>query len=175
MSEGKKPRQSMTRRQFLGYTLGGVGGFLGATMLIPMVRFAIDPALTAAGNTNLVKIGPVDQFTSEPVEVKFRITQVDGWYESQPTLIAWVSKLENGDILALSNICKHLGCSVAFGTDPNNPERYFCPCHMGLYEKDGLNVPGTPPLLPLDQYTTEIKDGNLYLGAIIPNFVAKEA
>jgi menaquinol-cytochrome c reductase iron-sulfur subunit len=168
MSEEKKPKQSMTRRQFLGYTLGGVGGFLAAGMTIPMLRFAIDPALQTEGGSDLVKIGPVDQFGPDPIEVKFQITQVDGWYSSKPTMIAWVRKTEDGKIQALSPICKHLGCTVTWG-NADYPDQYFCPCHLGLYEVNGANVPGTPPLKPLDEYVSEVKDGVLYLGQIVPN------
>ena len=32
----------VSRRQFLSYTLTGVGGFMAAGMLMPMLRFAID-------------------------------------------------------------------------------------------------------------------------------------
>ena len=35
----------VSRRQFLSYTLTGVGGFMAAGMLMPMVRFAVDPVL----------------------------------------------------------------------------------------------------------------------------------
>ena len=35
----------VSRRQFMSYTLMGVGGFMASGMLMPMVRFAIDPVL----------------------------------------------------------------------------------------------------------------------------------
>ena len=35
----------VSRRQFLSYTLTGVGGFMVSAMLMPMVRFAVDPVL----------------------------------------------------------------------------------------------------------------------------------
>ena len=38
-------KHNVSRRQFLNYTLTGVGGFMAAGMLMPMVRFAIDPVL----------------------------------------------------------------------------------------------------------------------------------
>lgn len=38
-------RHRVSRRQFLNYTLTGVGGFMAAGMLMPMVRFALDPVL----------------------------------------------------------------------------------------------------------------------------------
>ncbi len=37
----------VSRRQFLTYTLTGVGGFMAAGMIMPMARFALDPALKA--------------------------------------------------------------------------------------------------------------------------------
>ena len=40
-------KQRVSRRQFLSYTLTGVGGFMAAGMLMPMVRFAVDPVLKA--------------------------------------------------------------------------------------------------------------------------------
>ena len=38
-------KDRVSRRQFLSYTLTGVGGFMAAGMLMPMVRFAVDPVL----------------------------------------------------------------------------------------------------------------------------------
>ena len=38
-------KRNVSRRQFLNYTLTGVGGFMAAGMLMPMVRFAVDPVL----------------------------------------------------------------------------------------------------------------------------------
>ena len=35
----------VSRRQFLNYTLTGVGGFMVAGILMPMTRFALDPVL----------------------------------------------------------------------------------------------------------------------------------
>ncbi len=35
----------VSRRQFLNYTLTGVGGFMAAGILMPMTRFALDPGV----------------------------------------------------------------------------------------------------------------------------------
>lgn len=164
MSE-KKHRVS--RRQFLTYTLTGVGGFMAAGMLMPMVRFAIDPVLKSTGEQELVQVVSVDKITTEPQRFDFQVHQVDAWYESEEPRSAWVYK-DGDNIVALSPVCKHLGCTVAWNEDPGNPNMFFCPCHYGLYEKDGTNVPGTPPIKPLDVYVSEIKDGFLYLGKAQP-------
>jgi menaquinol-cytochrome c reductase iron-sulfur subunit len=164
MSE-KKHRVS--RRQFLNYTLTGVGGFMAAGMLMPMVRFALDPVLRPAEETELVQVVKVDELTEEPQRFDFKIKQKDAWYESEETRSAWVFK--SGDkITALSPICKHLGCTVGWNNDPANPNQFFCPCHYGRYEKDGTNVKGTPPIAPLDVYVHAVKDGYLFLGKAKP-------
>lgn len=157
----------VSRRQFLSYTLTGVGGFMAAGMLAPMVRFAIDPVLQPADEGEMVAVMPVDEITTEPVRKDFKVHQIDAWYESDVQMSAWIYKNEAGEIVALSPICKHLGCTVNWS--PEGHENYFfCPCHDGLYEKDGTNVPGTPPPQPLDVYDMEVRDGTLYLGKARP-------
>src|SRR3954464_13655556 len=137
-------KERVSRRQFLNYTLTGVGGFMAVGMLMPMVRFAVDPVLKgeAAGNFIATK-QKVSELTDEPVRVDFTFKQKDAWYESEVTNIAWVYK--DGDkIVALSPICKHLGCTVGWNTNKEHPNQFFFPCHYGRYEKDGrigLDVP----------------------------------
>lgn len=158
----KKDR--VTRRQFLTYTLTGVGGFMAAGMIMPMVRFAIDPVLANEAAGEMVAVAQEKEITNEPKRFDFKVKQVDAWYESEEPKSAWVYRQDNGEILAMSPICTHLGCTVNWNENPDYPNQFFCPCHMGLYEKDGTNVPGTPPTRPLDVYVYEVKDGTLYLG-----------
>lgn len=162
-------KNRVSRRQFLNYTLTGVGGFMAAGMLMPMVRFAVDPVLKgqAAGNFVPTK-QKADELTNEPTRVDFSFDQKDGWYESEVTNTAWVFKDDNGEILALSPVCKHLGCIVDWNTSKEYPNQYFCPCHFGRYTKEGINIKGTPPIAPLDVYDYQIKDGYLQIGKANP-------
>ncbi|MBO8170729.1 MAG: ubiquinol-cytochrome c reductase iron-sulfur subunit [Bacillaceae bacterium] len=164
-----KNGKDISRRQFLNYALMGTGGFLAAGILSPMLRFAIDPALKTSDVGDMVAVGNVEDFGSEPKRVDFKVHTVDGWYESESVKSAWVQVTEDGEILALSPICKHLGCTVNWNTSPEHPDMFYCPCHDGLYYKNGVNVPNTPPLAALDAYETQVKDGKLYLGALKPN------
>ncbi|RCW64924.1 ubiquinol-cytochrome c reductase iron-sulfur subunit [Saliterribacillus persicus] len=163
---GKK--QPVSRRQFLNYTLTGVGGFMAAGMLAPMVRFAIDPVLQASSGGDLKAVAQVDELTTEPQRFDWTIDQVDAWYESEVTKSAWVYKTDNDEIMALSPVCKHLGCVVNWQGDPDHPEQFFCPCHDGRYYKDGVNVPNTPPNAALDVFEHEVREGTLYLGNAKP-------
>jgi menaquinol-cytochrome c reductase iron-sulfur subunit len=163
-------KHRVSRRQFLNYTLTGVGGFMAAGMLMPMVRFAVDPVLKADAAGDFIPTKQkVADLTTEPVRVDFSFEQKDAWYESEVTNTAWVYKDDAGKVVALSPVCKHLGCTVDWNTDKSHPEEFFCPCHFGRYTKDGMNVKGTPPLAPLDVYPTKEKDGFLYLGKAKPH------
>ncbi len=166
MSEKK---QQVSRRQFLNYTLTGVGGFMAAGMMVPMLRMAVDPVLQPSTAGDFVSVDlAVEDITSDPQRVEWQVEQVDGWYKSKPTKVAWVFKNEDDEIIAHSPICKHLGCFVTWEGSEDHPNEYFCPCHNGRYYKDGTNVPNTPPMAPLDEYEQKVENGMLYLGDAKP-------
>ncbi|HLS08273.1 ubiquinol-cytochrome c reductase iron-sulfur subunit [Lentibacillus sp.] len=167
MSDDKQP---VSRRQFLNYTLTGVGGFMAAGLMVSPLRMAIDPVLqkgSSEGDFTNVKLAEED-ITTEPQRIDWEVEQVDGWYESTVSQTAWVYKDDNGEVVALSPICKHLGCVVSWEGSDEHPERFYCPCHDGLYYKDGMNVPGTPPTAGLDIYEHKIENGMLYIGKAQP-------
>lgn len=165
--------ERVSRRQFLTYSLASVGGFLASGILFPMVRMAVDPVLKHGEEGEFVKVGTVDEFNDVPKEVPFTKPVKDGWYETEEKLTAWIMKDENGDILALSPICTHLGCTVNW-EGGGNENRFFCPCHFGLYYKNGLNVPNTPPPEPLQKYEVKIEGNDVYLGPLQPNPVTEK-
>lgn len=154
----------VSRRQFLSYTLTGVGGFMAAGMLMPMVRFALDPVLQQHDSGDFVPTSQkIADLTETPVKVDFTFEQVDAWYKADVTNTAWVYK--DGDkIVAISPVCKHLGCMVDWEHKDGHKNQFYCPCHAGRYEKNGANIAGTPPLGPLDEYEVQEKDGYLLLG-----------
>ena len=45
------------------------------------------------------------------------------------------------EVVALSNICPHLGCKVHW--EARN-ERFFCPCHAGVFDSEGMSTGGPP-------------------------------
>ena len=162
----------VTRRQFLTYTITGVGGFMAAGMLMPMVRFAIDPVLQTKAEGDFILTGQkVADLTDTPIKVDFSFEQVDAWYKAETTESAWVYK--NGDeIIALSPVCKHIEDVVNWEGDPTLKNEFFCACHAGRYEKTGVNIPGTPPTGALDQFEVSEKDGYLMLGKKFANSFA---
>lgn len=62
-------------------------------------------------------------------------------------------------VKALSTTCTHLGCTVYWQQDKN---RFYCPCHQGVFNPDGEVVSGPPPK-KLNSYNTEIIGNNVYI------------
>ncbi|WP_438445628.1 ubiquinol-cytochrome c reductase iron-sulfur subunit [Gorillibacterium sp. sgz5001074] len=160
-------KREMSRRQFLSYTLGGTGGFLAAGLTVPMIRFAIDPVLKPKKAADWIKVVEESKVTKEPKSFKFQIHQVDGWYESDVELEAWISIDDKGKIFALNPTCKHLGCTVNWNGNTKFPEQYFCPCHEAHYDKNGKNLAVAPA--PLDEYDVKIENGFVYVGQLHTN------
>lgn len=158
-------RKEMSRRQFLTYTLGGAGAFMAAGMVLPMIRFAVDPLLKEKSDGAFVKVVEVSKITNEPQEFKFQIRQVDGWYVNNPEQTAWIRKDDEGNLYALSPVCKHLGCTISWNTE--NTNQYVCPCHGAHYSVEGKNLSVAPKAL--DEYSLKVENGFILLGPIKPN------
>jgi len=69
----------------------------------------------------------------------------------------YISRLEDGSVLAMWHRCTHLGCTVPWRKDE---DRFHCPCHGGIYNKKGEVLAGPPPR-PLDLFPVEIVDGEI--------------
>lgn len=65
-----------------------------------------------------------------------------------------------GDFVALSTVCPHLGCAVHWESQNN---RYFCPCHNGVFDPSGLGTSGPPEGQRLEAYPLKIEDGLLFI------------
>ena len=62
----------------------------------------------------------------------------------------------DGSYIALSQICTHNGCSVAYNDNRMHME---CPCHGGTYDLQGNVISGPPPA-PIKKYTVT-KNGEI--------------
>jgi cytochrome b6-f complex iron-sulfur subunit len=65
----------------------------------------------------------------------------------------------HGQFTALSAVCTHLGCTVAFNASANV---FQCPCHGGKYDRDGNVIAGPPPL-PLERLKIKVEDDKIIL------------
>ncbi|HYH52766.1 MAG TPA: ubiquinol-cytochrome c reductase iron-sulfur subunit [Solirubrobacterales bacterium] len=155
--------ESMTRRRVFTVAAQGIGGLAGAAIILPAVGFAVAP-IFHRGKERWEAVGPVGDFVEETYrQVVF--TETEGIGDAGKTT-AYVRKgstdLEEneGEIIAVSNRCAHLGCPVRFVEAAGN---FICPCHGGVYDFVG-KVLGGPPVRPLDRFQTRIRKGQVEIG-----------
>jgi Rieske Fe-S protein len=65
----------------------------------------------------------------------------DGWYETRKEQVVYIDK-DGDSYRALSATCTHLGCRVSWNTQTKH---FHCPCHGGIYDRDGSVISGPPP------------------------------
>ncbi|MEA3460488.1 MAG: Rieske (2Fe-2S) protein [Bacteroidota bacterium] len=63
------------------------------------------------------------------------------------------------EVKAISTVCTHLGCTVFWQKDR---QEFFCPCHNGSFDKNGVVIAGPPPA-PLDLYPVELEGDNVFV------------
>jgi Rieske Fe-S protein len=148
-----------SKRSFLAALLG-VGSFVvGAILALPLIRFALFPLIRKTTELKASPVGNVGEFSSltEPMMRTIQIEQVDGWRKTVSEKAVYVMKDSQGQLLVLSSICPHLGCTV-----PWNKEKkaFACPCHGATFAADGSRT-GGPALRGMDSLATSVQDGQL--------------
>ncbi len=70
--------------------------------------------------------------------------------------------VDAGAFVALSSTCPHLGCQVHWESQNN---RYFCPCHNGVFDPTGKATEGPPADAgqTLLEYPLRVADGMLFI------------
>lgn len=136
----------------------GLGmGLVGVMLTVPAFGFLLSPLFTHQKNV-WVTVGPIDDVPVNHPTALFAQVPVGTGYPTPPVpRVVYVVRKENGDILALSNICTHMQCDVHWDPTLGN---FLCPCHGGLYDINGGNVGGPPPQ-PLPQWVHRLRtDGD---------------
>lgn len=137
---------NVSRRKFLSSAFMTLGVGLGAgTALVRAGQFLIPEEKEKTLNEVLIaKVSDITEKEPLPIEI--------GGSK------ALLMKTEEG-FVAFSRKCTDLGCLVSW--DKAN-EKFVCPCHQGVYDKNGKNISGPPPR-PLDRFEVVQKGDMLYM------------
>lgn len=132
------------RRRVLRWLLAG--GILA--WVAPMV-YAVGKFLSfqsVLGGSTTSKLSASDLTPDAPA----KLVEIEG----EPVIV--VRELDN-QIRAFTASCTHLGCIVSYRPQlligQKQEPGFYCKCHGGKYDANGVNIPGTPPKSPLTEIT----------------------
>ena len=160
-SSGRLSQQQheASRRKLLIWLSLGSGSLAAAAAGYPVARALLDPAFQRGGKGGWQTVGQQSDFPlGKTVLVTFTRPAARGYGGDVKKDTAYLTRRE-GDWLALHNVCMHLGCPVRH---QDGSGLYFCPCHGGVYNAEGLNVAG-PPKVPLQRLGVRLQGQEVQL------------
>ena len=148
-----------------------IGGIVGFVPLLVGLRNFFNPLLRSKDDDKVdeaVRIATLDDIAEVGKEVyRFKVNaiRIDAWSKHPPGPIGAVYvRRDSNDPKVLpkvyTSVCPHLGCSVDYKEDR---EQFVCPCHGGIFAKDGSLVDPETAVPPrgLDELEdVEIRNGN---------------
>ncbi len=149
----------VNREEFLKLLSLGLSGVIGLIVGIPGVSFIVN-YLFVTKEPKWVKLGPIADYTEgETLRVGFKDPYILPWDGVSGRRAAWVRRQGDDVFTVFAVSCTHLGCPVRW---ESAADLFLCPCHGGVYYKNG-DVAGGPPPKPLHRYPVRIVDNNLHI------------
>jgi len=147
----------MNRRSFTIRLLTLGGAVLALLVLVPVIGALFAPLLKKIPK-KWRRVGDIDDFkVGETVLVSFENASPLKWSGLSSKTASWLRRVSEDEFVAFAINCTHLGCPVRWMADA---EIFLCPCHGGVYNKDGSYAAGPPPH-GLNQYPVRIRDNQV--------------
>lgn len=151
-------KNSVSRRKFMAWSVGAINVAVFGAIFAPVLGFLGSP-LRHRQSKQWVPILDEDALAEgETKEVPFTVRVKDGYETVDRTYVVYLVRSEDG-IVALDPSCTHLGCRIKFQADK---DRYFCPCHGGVFDRSGAVVSGPPPK-PLVRHEVQVREGKIWV------------
>ena len=100
----------------------------------------------------------------DPVKLDYVKRKMDGWNVIESPSSVWVVQ-QKGEWVAFDPHCTHLGCPYRWDA---SKQAFLCPCHGGIFTKDGSVVSGRPPK-PLLRFPVKVEGGTIF---VLPEGIA---
>jgi Rieske Fe-S protein len=152
-------REPTGRRNFLAVLVFGVLGSIAAVIGALLGKFfAASLFIRPRRREGQIPLGPVSRFRDarEPVPAFYELEVPDGYLTRKEKGRVYIVA-DGNQFSCLSTTCTHLGCSVRWDA---RRQQFLCPCHGGVYAKDGTVVSGPPPR-PLARLPVTVVAGQL--------------
>jgi menaquinol-cytochrome c reductase iron-sulfur subunit len=152
-------KHEISRRNFLMKVGLGLGGVAATAVAIPVIGALLAPLLQKK-KQSWRTVGVIDDFTIGSTSlVKFINSDPVPYAGVTAKTAAWLRRNAENDFIAFSVNCTHLGCPVRWEPEA---ELFMCPCHGGVYYKDGSVAAGPPPK-ELTQYAVRVYNGEVQI------------
>jgi len=164
-SEQPESPECVSRRNFFAKLCIGLSGVCAVILGVPLVGFIVAPLFRKTPE-KWITLGKTSDFeVGKTVNVTFMDPSPLAWAGITAKNAAWLRRASETEFIAFSVNCTHLGCPVRWLADA---ELFMCPCHGGVYYKDGTVAAGPPPH-PLIRYEVRVVNGEVELkSAAIP-------
>jgi len=141
----------VSRRRFLSRVtngiltvIGGIVAFIGGGAALSSTARKADNWLTASSLLDLPD--------NQPTPVTLTVSRLDGFRQVIDRKTIFLVKTGEAEVAAIDSTCTHLGCLVSWDAQS---QVFRCPCHGGVYDKNGAVMDGPPPM-PLQKVATRI-------------------
>jgi len=163
MSKGAKDGAMGTKPGRRALVLAAVAGScaIGAAVAGPAAVLVLAPAGARGAGGRWIPTLRLDQLhEGEPKRAAIVEDRRDAWSIERGVELGSIWLVRRGDdVIALSAVCPHLGCSVNAVVDGPGGERGFaCPCHTSAFGLDGGRRGGPSPR-GMDTLATRIVRG----------------
>jgi menaquinol-cytochrome c reductase iron-sulfur subunit len=155
--------EAISRRRFFEKLSIGLASFCAAVVGIPLVGFIIAP-LFRKPPEDWVTVGKVNDFQ---IGKTVSVTVIDSsplpWAGVTAKNAVWLRRENENNFIAFSANCTHLGCPVRW---MEGADLFMCPCHGGVYYRDGQVAAGPPPH-PLFRYDVRVENGEVKMKSVV--------
>ncbi len=157
MDNSTESKKMINRRGFIVKLLSAFSTLIALLISIPVIGALIAPVIRNP-RQQWRAVGKVDDFSiGKTVLVKFKDASPLPWAGVTDQTASWLRRAGDKEFIAFSVNCAHLGCPVRWIQDA---ELFLCPCHGGVYNKDGSYAAGPPPH-GLEKYPVRIRNNKV--------------
>ncbi len=147
----------MDRRQVLSLTITGTGLVVAGIVVVPSLISIFSPAFEARPASLWQAVAEVDRFKIGEMQKSLLSIASPARADELSQKAIYVWRRSADEFVVYSRSCTDLGCPLVWDA---GSEWFFCPCHGGIFDKEGQRRAG-PPKLPMWRYESRIENGVL--------------
>lgn len=150
---------NISRKNFLVKLSLSLAGLSAVVAAVPVLSALLAPLLESSKDIWRT-VGTLTDFPENTTQlVQFENADPKPYAGVTARTAAWLRHNEKNEFIAFAVNCTHLGCPVRW---EDKAELFMCPCHGGVYYKDGSVAAGPPPK-PLTRYEVRVNNNEVQI------------